>query len=257
MPVTVTTPLSVTIITATTGNALLDKCLESVQGQTFARVEHVVVIDGPEHGEKAEAIIGKCGRSRPLHVIRLPCPTGKNRYHGHRIYGATPFLCDGDFVAFLDEDNWFEPDHIESLIEIINERQLHWAYSLRKITDRNGDVITTDDCESLGRWPVWNNPNDHLVDTSCYMIRRDIAIRFSWVWNRRARPPGVRDADRELCRLLMKHAGNFDTTGKYTLNYRVGSNPYSVNEDFFIRGNSIMSKKYPNGFPWQRREDKG
>ena len=35
-----------------------------------------------------------------------------------------PFLCRGNYVAYLDEDNWFDPDHVASLIEIIQSKGL-------------------------------------------------------------------------------------------------------------------------------------
>ncbi len=146
---TATHPTSVTVITGTTGSPYLHDCLKSIQDQSYPHVEHMVVIDGLEHAKKADSIIGNYGKSRPIRTIRLPYNTGANRFHAHRIYGAIPYLCDGDFVAYLDEDNWFDPDHIESLINLIENRELLWAYSLRKIVDRHGMVITTDDCERL------------------------------------------------------------------------------------------------------------
>ena len=243
-------PTTVTVITPTTGGPLLEDCLESVQSQTYPHVEHLIVIDGPEHRERARQIMSRIGDRHPVHVIELPRPTGRDRFHGHRIYGAALFLCDGAFVAFLDDDNWYEPDHVESLVEIAALKGLSWAYSLRTIVERNGDMIALDDCESLGKWPTCLGPTDFLVDVSCYLIRRDLAIRFSWIWNRRARDPELMEADRILCQQLMKHAPEFDTTGKYTVNYRIGSNPYSVKRKFFIDGNDLMKRRHPNGFPW-------
>ena len=252
MATTNPSPPLVTVITGTTGNPLLRDNMESVQRQTYGRVEHMVVIDGPEFAEPAQAIIAGVEADHPVRVIELPVNTGKDRFNAHRIYGALPFLCQGNYVAFLDEDNWFDPEHVASLIETIRSKDLAWAYALRKIADRDGVILANDDCESLGRWPAWKNPGDHLIDSSCFMIRRQLAIRFSWVWNRRARQPGVLPADRTLCRTLMKHATAFDTSGLYTVNYRVDSTERSVGKDYFLEGNVVMAERYPDGFPWRR-----
>ena len=251
-------PASVTVITGTTGSPYLHDCLKSVQDQSYPHVEHMVVIDGPEYAKNADSIIRDYGKSHPIRTIQLPYNTGGDRFHGHRIYGAIPFLCDSNFVAYLDEDNWFSPDHIGSLVNLIEDRELMWAYSLRNIVAGNGVVITTDDCESLGRWPVWNapsinHPEAHLIDVSCYMVRRHLATRLSWVWNRRTRQPGVNEVDRELCLRLMKTAPDFETTGAYTVFYRIGSTELSVGEKFFLQGNTAMRDRYPDGFPWRSR----
>ena len=134
-----------TVITGTTGSRHLHDCLKSVQDQSYPHVEHLVVIDGPEYAEAADGIIANYGTSHPIRTLRLPYNTGRDRFHGHRIYGAAPFLCDGDFVAYLDEDNWFAPNHVESLIDLIAGGELSWAYPLRTTVDDHGTTIATDD----------------------------------------------------------------------------------------------------------------
>ena len=94
----------VTVITGATGNPLLRHCMESVQRQTYGRVEHMVVIDGPGFAEPARAIIAAIAGDHPIHVTQLPLNTGNDGFNGHRIYGAMPFLCQGNYVAFLDEE---------------------------------------------------------------------------------------------------------------------------------------------------------
>lgn len=242
----------VTVITGATGNPLLRDCMESVQRQTYGRVEHMVVIDGPGFAEPARAIIAAIADDHPIHVTQLPLNTGNDGFNGHRIYGAMPFLCQGNYVAFVDEDNWFDPDHVASLIETIRSNELTWAYALRKIAGPDGGFVVNDDCESLGKWPSWQAPDDHLIDTKCFMIRRRLAVRFSAAWNRRGRNFGVLPADRNLCRALMKHAPAFDTSGLYSVNYRIGTTERSVQRKFFLAGNAVMAERYPDGFPWRR-----
>ena len=237
----------VSVITATTGNPKLQRAIESVQAQTYPRVEHVIVIDGPSGAESFRRMLPS-NASHKIQVIPLPFNTGAGGYNGHRIYAAGTYLANGRYISFLDEDNWFEPHHIESLMRLIESKGLEWAYALRNIVDADGHFVTQDNCESLGAWPVWNAPDTHLVDLNCYLVRRDIAIGASPAFYRRARDQ--EDIDFHLCRFLLGAARRVDTNGDYTVNYTVGNTARSVKSDFFIVGNQAMATRYRGAFPW-------
>jgi hypothetical protein len=136
------------------------------------------------------------------------------------------------------------------MYKLVTENKLPWAYSLRNIIDQDGKLLCQDNCESLGAWPTCINPNDHLIDVSCYIIQRDIAIQISPIWNRRARDPKMLPADRTICQTLLKNYPKFGCTGEYSVNYRVASRKDSVQSWFFLNGNEGMLLKYPTGFPW-------
>ena len=135
-----------TIITATTGSPYLRKNLESVASQTYGDVQHLVFVDGKEHLYKVEMQLEGINAD----VIVLPYPTGIEQYNGHKMYAAGTYFAKGDYVGYLDEDNWLEPNHIESLMEVADENS--FACSLRKIVNSDGKFICNDDCESLGNW---------------------------------------------------------------------------------------------------------
>ena len=172
--------MKVSVITATTGNARLADCIESVRNQTYKNIEHVVVVDGRSRWESVSEILDalEFPNGSNEHVIVLPHPTGLNRFNGHRIYGGFSFLASGDYIAWLDDDNEFTPSHIESLVRITEEKNLDWAYSLRQIVDSEGKFICNDDCENLGKYK--SVINDHFVDVSCFFVRRELdnLIRF-------------------------------------------------------------------------------
>jgi hypothetical protein len=44
-------------------------------------------------------------------------------------------------------------------------------------------------------------------------------------------------------------------TGEYSLNYRVGNRPDSVQANFFLQGNQRMSKIYNGDFPWRNNRE--
>lgn len=235
----------VTIITPTTGTKHLEQCVNSVANQTYDNIQHLVVVDGKEHRKKAEQQI-----HHDADILVLPYNTGYDQYNGHRIYGAATYLAEGQYIIFLDEDNWFEPNHVEELVKRVGDNGNGWAYTLRKIVNQDGEYICNDDCESLGKWK--SVLNDQFVDVNCYIIHKSLALWFSPGWYRRARHPEEQpEVDRLLSSKLMNVSQSVECTGQYTVNYRVGNRADSVQAEFFLRGNDIMKQQYPV-FPWRK-----
>jgi hypothetical protein len=183
----------------------------------------------------------------------LPYPTGTDRYNGHRVYGGTTYFADGDYHLWLDDDNVLEPDHIEKLVKLVQENNLDWAYSLRKIIDKDGNVLCLDDCESLGMWASILHPQDFFVDVNCYFVKKQVAVQITPVWYRKFREPGQMEIDRAIAAVLM-HPNNklkFDCTRDYTVRYRVGNTGLSVQAEFFLKGNEAMLQRHNGKLPWK------
>jgi len=187
-------------------------------------------------------------------VVELPFNTGKvdnQSFYGHRIYAGFSQLVNADYVFFLDEDNWFDNFHVESLIDLLESRkELDFAYSLRGIYNKDRDFLINDNCESLGRWPIWCTPTDklqYLIDTSSFCFRHNFIRDTGCLWN------SGWGGDRRYLSLVADNA-KFDTTGKHTLCYRLDGNPNSVTEEFFIEGNRSVTNSYKKlnstHFPW-------
>jgi glycosyltransferase involved in cell wall biosynthesis len=246
---------SVTVVTATTGHRFLSRCLKSIQEQTFGPLQHFVVSDGIEHREKVERAAATLPSVRgTLCVLSLPYPTGKEGWCGHRIYAAISLLCNTEFVCFLDDDNWFEPDHIVSLISGIRANDSAWAFSLRQIFDSEGNFVAPDNCESLGNLhPVFTDDSDRLIDTNCYLLRREVAVACAPLWYRSAVPTAGLPADRTVTQFLLKEFPRLYCSRRHTVNYTTGSNPTSVLPVYFLQGNRLMQQRYPNGLPWEVR----
>ena len=179
-----------------------------------------------------------------MKIARLPINVGANGFYGHRVYAAFTHLVDTNYVLYLDQDNWLDFDHVRVCIDTIEKNNLHWSYSLRKIYDKQGNYVCNDDCESLGKWQTYHG-NSH-VDTNSYCIKTEVAIKLAQVWH------GGWGQDRVFLSAISQYFNNYDCTGKYTVNYKVDGGEGSVNKEFFLNGNKVMSEKYKGEFPWRK-----
>lgn len=241
------------VITPTTGLPFLAKAMESTNTQPC---EHWIVIDGEQHAQKVADIL-QAGDYVNKKIILLPENTGKPnnhwsrkegvRFFGNRIYAGISNLVNADHVLFLDEDNWFDPDHVETMLRMmyVKDREHEWVYSLRKCVDQEGNYLFNDDCDSLGIFASWKNIN--LVDMNCYCFKTEFLMKINstlqtdYYWT-----------DRLLSRVAVSTAKDFYTygcTGRYTVNYRVRKDA----EIFFREGNEYMNKLYNGNFPWRAK----
>jgi len=248
--------MKVSVITPTTGNSFLAECIESVRKQTCKDLEHIVVVDGRDRLTNAKPILDACefGSGWNEHLLVLPYATGTDRYNGHRVYGGTTYFAQGDYHIWLDDDNALEPNHVESLVNLVQEKNLDWAFSLRKIIDKDSNVLCLDDCESLGLWASILHPQDFFVDVNCYFVKKHVAVGMSPVWYRKFREPGQMEIDRAIASVLMAKQNNlkFDCTRDYTVKYRVGNTGLSVQADFFLQGNAKMLERHNGVLPWKQ-----
>lgn len=237
----------VMIITASIGHKRLEKCIQSVQNQTYVKVKHLIVIDGNEDDPRSNLVKNITNRykhyKKDLMVMNIPCRTGENNWNGHRIYSVLPhLLIDADYICYLDEDNTIDSNHIESMMNTLLNGELDWVYSLRKIIDQNDNVICNDECESLGSLShTCLSKNDYLIDTSCYMLPRKICMEITPLWNSATR--GEFEPDREICKYLIHRYRNHGTTELYTLNYYTNNRSDSVSSNFFVLGNKLANWK--------------
>lgn len=234
---------SATIVIAATGAPVLEQALRAALEQDHRDLRVWMIIDGPKFADTCELIASKFPDPK-LSIMCLPENTGANGFYGHRIYAASGHLVNTEYVLLLDQDNWMQTDHVSSLINSIESNGWQWAHSLRRIHDKDGRYLLDDNCESLGRYPIYLSDQHHLVDTSCYCIKREVFQQISGAWH------WGWGGDRRFLAAISQHFPSWGCSGRYTLNYRLDGNPNSVNEEFFRKGNAVMSQRYPTGFPW-------
>ena len=244
---------SVVVITPTTGASELKDCVRSVLEQDYPNVEHLIVVDGIKHEKAVRESLWRLDVNAPVHILVLPWNTGQDKWYGHRIIAAASYIVNHDYVMFLDQDNMIAPDHVSSLVRVIETGNYDWAYSLRKIYSKEGEFLCEDDCESLGLWPIGGNETlGHLIDTSAYFFKNEFirltAHFWNWGWG----------GDRRYLELVTKNLGhkNFACSGLSTMHYRLGGNEGSVKSEMFEQGNAQVRAMYGGKpLPW-RDEDK-
>ena len=181
------------VITPTTGAPVLLDAIKSAKEQ-FLDADHLIVVDGKEYSKRTDDLFAfnetlsygtKATKVDTDRIIRIDLPfnTGKNGFYGHRIMAAFGHLINHEYVLFLDQDNFYDPEHIDRLVDCIEKNNYDWAYSLRTIVDERGDYLTLDECESLGKWPTWVDPNSHLIDTSSYCFKTSFFRQVSHLWD--------------------------------------------------------------------------
>lgn len=237
----------VCVITPTIGKDGLTKACESVLGQTYKNITHLVVIDGNDYFGKTIPKLSLSKNRSNLITAITPFNTGGNGFYGHRILASYPHLVNHDYILFLDDDNWWDENHVQSLVDLCEEKNLDFAHSLRKVYVDN-NYLADDCCEAIGRWPIaWSDGTQHLVDTSSYCFKREWLINVCQIWHYGW------GGDRRFF-TFVRHQSKYDTTGLHTLNYNLPdmNKAYGGDIDIFSKYNEIMKQKHNGEYPWKK-----
>jgi hypothetical protein len=125
---------------------------DSVRAQSIAAL-HVLVCDGSEPAQIPSF--------QGTHIL-----LGRN----YQDYGNTPRLIGcynaiaqgAEVIAFLDADNWFQRDHLESLLNFVRANNLDAGSSGRTLNRLDGSFLAR--CPTVNGRPY--------IDTSCLLVMR-------------------------------------------------------------------------------------
>jgi GT2 family glycosyltransferase len=242
---------SVAVIIATTSRDSLRRAVQSVVDQTHKNTVAVVVIDGPDFALDGLEILSEYSRNPRVQWVTLPQNTGSGGYVCHRIYGAIPYLVNQDYVCFLDDDNWLDPEHVAHCVEACEVNALDWCFTLREIWDDDRHICT-DLCESVGMWPTWHIPGTKHIDTNCYFFRRGVAVGLSMHWHKSRFENGKlqESPDTTICQILHDEEPKFAMVPIASVNYQLGSSPISPPAEFFLKGNPKFLERHGGTLPF-------
>lgn len=141
---------------------ILRACCESVARQTYP-CTHFLVADGLP---RPELVLGSA-----QHFV-LPRAHADNG-NTPRAIGSLSAMNQGfDAIAYLDADNWYYPDHIESMIKLHEQTGAVVCTASRTIHRLDGSLLYVDKTECDGR---------KQVDTSCFFLTRP-AFQVLPIW---------------------------------------------------------------------------
>jgi hypothetical protein len=142
----------------------LEACLASVRAQTHP-VTHYLVADG--FPSPVVTALGQAVR----HVV-LPEAHG-DCGDAARAVGSMLAITEGcDAVAYLDADNWVEPDHVAGLVQLHAAASAPVCVASRSLQRLDGSLLDPRGEAADGR---------ELVDTSCLFLTGP-ALRVALLW---------------------------------------------------------------------------
>lgn len=232
----------------------LERCAISVQHQTYEPIEHILISDGCQSFfDQAQSI---ASRHPNVRVYMLPPPLELITYKPSREARAQNSGIEwakGEFIAYLDDDNTYEPNHISSLVEMLcRDPSLGAAHSYRKLWNSDNTPYTLplhpwaepslamsiyqELCRlgvyisgtNLMRDRILANIDDkevgvYTVDTSEWVFRRELKERFPFRTD--FSPDEMAEkasSDAILCRTLHEAGIRFASSGEFSLNYFLG-----------------------------------
>lgn len=242
------------MVTITKGRPrLLARAMVGVEAQTAAgRLEHLVLVD--ECRATAEAL---SAISHPSWRHWLGCPrdpgtvSGPGRSSRLRNFGAG--IARGEWVAFLDDDNEWETDHIEALLAAADKEGTRAANSFRQLLNRDGSpflderspwalteetaVAEYERLEALGVVSRGSNvrrdrlmPEAIVVDTGEWLLARDLLLEVPFRDDFDDEDEcGLVGEDDKLAADLLARRVEVACTERATLRYYLGG--YSNNSD--------------------------
>ena len=252
----------VSIITPTvTCGPLIRRAIDSVRRQDYPYLEHIIV--GDPCAENAltslTALAEEQPHGVPLRVCNAPRPVSDiatyrpARAAYARMAGVR--AAGGGLLAFLDDDNEYEPGHITAMVRAIQGRpHLQAVYCWRQLVHPDGSPYLTPaspwqghperarrdyaDLVAAGVWvPGTNLLRDSLatntVDSSCWLLHRELLTRvpFRITYHVQEREARLGE-DVAFCFDLQRHAIPVSHVPQHSVRYYLGGFSTSGNRDY-------------------------
>lgn len=128
-------PLVSVIIPTYNGSRFIRETIQSVIGQTYPKIEIIVIDDGST--DNTPDIVKSINDPRLIHIRQANSGVSMARNHGIDI-------SHGDYIAFLDHDDVWLPHKLERQLQLFKEDpNIAMVYSDTFIIDENNSIINT------------------------------------------------------------------------------------------------------------------
>ncbi|WP_370692246.1 glycosyltransferase [Moraxella sp. ZY210820] len=227
------------------GRAELERAILSVQQQQYP-CKHYVFVDGKQYFDKIQALEEKYP---DVIFTYLPMNTGANGWTNSYINTIAPFLIKEDIICYLDDDNWYQPEHTQVIANAFTQYEIDVAYTLRCFMTEQGEYICDDNSESLGFYHfeefgceiTFNNYHRRiglkvhrgfLVDTNCLAMTIQTARELAHYWTY------SQQNDAYVWQQCLQQKKSIMATAQYTVNYVVNIKSYLLQifyDDFEVQ----------------------
>ena len=145
----------------------LPKCLDSLLNQTYPNIEIIVVNDGST--DNSAEVCNQYAKNHPnkiivQHTVNRGLSAARNR-------GID--IAKGDYIGFVDSDDWCEPDMFQYLYDIIEEH--------------HANMSSCGILEDFGDTKIITRESGHKSSNDCPGILREILVNPSvcgYAWNK-------------------------------------------------------------------------
>ena len=195
----------------------IKKCLESLVNQTLDDMEIILVNDGSQDGSNKIALNYK--EKYPNKIVYIEKENGG--LSDARNYGMC--YAKGDYIAFLDSDDYVEPNTYEKLYgkaittnADMVECDFYWEYPNKKIHDKNANYKNESDRYANARVVAWNK-----------LYKKDVLLNSKIEF-----PKGLRYEDVEFFYKILPQLNKIELINEPLIHYiqRENSITYVQNE---------------------------
>jgi hypothetical protein len=184
------TPADVAVVIPTILRPCIGVALDSIFRQTFQG--RILLMIGVDKASDSPVDLDALLAPRPANVsaIVLTLPYSTSIRHGGvhpaldggSLRSILTFMANTRHVAFLDDDNSWEPEHLAGVMQAVQGKA--WAYAQRKLIDeRNGEELCLDRWDSVGPNAGRFRAQGGMVDPNCLLIDKVICARALGRWS--------------------------------------------------------------------------
>lgn len=154
------TPLTSVVIPTRNRPELLRRALASVLNQTYINIEVLVV------GDQCPFVDSALGEVTDPRVRHWNLAQHANDLGATARNYALKAMARGTLIAYLDDDNWWEPDHLPSLVQpLLKDSTMSYAFSSFEVAEEDIDC---------------RRPRRFQIDTSALLHRRSLLDHFGY-----------------------------------------------------------------------------
>ncbi len=136
-----TYPLVSIIIPTRNRGVVLAQCLDSIQAQSYANYEVLVLDDGSsgEQRQKVRELMQHYDQRMQLHEVHAPDTQGSG---ASVIRNKGIALAKGDYITFCDDDDvWCREDHLATAVSAMEEHHAQVYFAGIRIEYPAGNII--------------------------------------------------------------------------------------------------------------------